>query len=1033
MVAQSSSNCRSKPALLAGLFTILIASSASADDTEAYTSQITAGAKPNLIFVLDYSDSMRARTDGGKTRLTVLKEAVNRVVDQNIGKVNIGIGSLFHGTATGIQWPVSDLEADASTIDPSIPPGVVTAADVIKSQIDRGTEHATSTVDALAETAAYLRGEEVYHNKEPKERSDYHQPATWDETLNRYTGGLGNAALPITYTPEDAYRPTGGTSGYGICADLTDRGRNPGNVNECAGKAIYDCRYQNKLGTIKPGDRCKYPREDLWLGATYKSPIKNECQVNAMILVSDGQPTTSRNFEAIENIIGHPMDQCEVPTVLNNDRRNAAARCGIEIAATLANNPQIAGIDDSVVQTHTIGFGTGAAGSSWLQQVADAGNGEFFPAESPEKLDAALDSIIAGLTVTSQSFSPLAIDVDRANFSHQNRAYFSMFEPTLNASWGGNLKGYFIGESGLVDINNNPATVLNASGTRVMADNAQSFWSLVSDGDKVVKGGASEQLASNNRILVTHTGPDDIIGTGVNLLADEHRLDSANSNITDADLGTTIGRDTLLDWIKTAPMGDPLHSQPVQVSYDNGGGEQQVIYVMTNQGFLHAIDATYPKIPDGSTAGGNEIFAFMPPELLPNIKQHYSNPQVHNRIYGLDGTLVRWHVDNNRDGIVNGSDTITLVFGMRRGGNHYYALDVTNPSAPRYKWRIDGGTTEFPRLGETWSRPSLVSVTHKGVEKQVLAFGGGYDAAMIDGSTAPVTGALGNAIYMVDENGDKVMEINGNNIAGMDYAIPSDLTIIDTDGDELVDRIYVGDLGGNLWRMDFDDIEDGATVEKLADLNEGGHRSFFYPPSVSLQGDFLAIAIGSGNRTNPLRLNSGDRMYMVRDLAVNTELPVGHRAVRTADLYNATDNDIGASNPTVSQLAKESLANANGWFINLDTNEKSLSPLVTYEGIVMATTYDIDLNRLADPCLPPGVNYFYSVELTTAEPVVVLTNSATANDQPASARKMVVNGDGILPQPILVFPDSGDVTVMVDNEVVSSLSQKFSRIFWYSK
>ena len=64
---------------------------------------------------------------------------------------------------------------------------------------------------------------------------------------------------------------------------------------------------------------------------------------------------------------------------------------------------------------------------------------------------------------------------------------------------------------------------------------------------------------------------------------------------------------------------------------------------------------------------------------------------------------------------------------MRRGGNHYYALDVTDRNAPRYLWQIDGGAGDFARLGQSWSEMTLAKVPFNDEDKVVLLFGGGYD------------------------------------------------------------------------------------------------------------------------------------------------------------------------------------------------------------------------------------------------------------------------------------------------------------------
>jgi len=94
----------------------------------------------------------------------------------------------------------------------------------------------------------------------------------------------------------------------------------------------------------------------------------------------------------------------------------------------------------------------------------------------------------------------------------------------------------------------------------------------------------------------------------------------------------------------------------------------------------------------------------------------------------------------------------------------------------------------------------------------------------------------------------------------MCYAIPSNLRILETNGDGNADRLYFGDLGGQLWRVDFDDVtkSDDYNVRLLADVSASGYQPFYYPPSVSLQAgsknNFYAVTIESGNRDNPWQI-----------------------------------------------------------------------------------------------------------------------------------------------------------------------------------
>jgi len=293
MQSQSFFKRWSQPILVAGATALLVSTSAIADDTEVFEAQIKASAPPNLLFTLDYSGSMGNPINEGDTgaedKIDILKSAVRAVLVNNAGDVNIGIGSLYSGTPSGVKWPISDLTADANTIDSNIPAGVKTVADVLSDQLDtRPAQGGTATVDALAEAAAYFRGAEVYHNGVSADHPTAHISGSFNPNTGDYIPGGKDAAIAASYTPVNA----------------------------------------NQTG---------------WSGGNYISPINAECGVNAVILVSDGEPTVRDNQSQIDELLGHSEDDCKDLDVIfgasqepNAKQGAIAGRCGPEIAAQLA-------------------------------------------------------------------------------------------------------------------------------------------------------------------------------------------------------------------------------------------------------------------------------------------------------------------------------------------------------------------------------------------------------------------------------------------------------------------------------------------------------------------------------------------------------------------------------------------------------------------------------------------------------------------------------------------------------------------------
>src|ERR1043165_2956021 len=137
-------------------------------------------------------------------------------------------------------------------------------------------------------------------------------------------------------------------------------------------------------------------------------------------------------------------------------------------------------------------------------------------------------------------------------------------------------------------------------------------------------------------------------------------------------------------------------------------------------------------------------------------------------------------------------------------------------------------------------------------------FGGGYDTNQ-DTAVAAGADTLGHAIYMVDPlTGARLWWASSSGsptltLSKMTFSIPADLTLIDTDGDGSIDRIYGVDMGGQVWRIDLgkllktDTNGAGTAGYVFADVGctgglpatdrptcaattEQNRRKFFYPP-----------------------------------------------------------------------------------------------------------------------------------------------------------------------------------------------------------
>ena len=126
--------------------------------------------------------------------------------------------------------------------------------------------------------------------------------------------------------------------------------------------------------------------------------------------------------------------------------------------------------------------------------------------------------------------------------------------------------------------------------------------------------------------------------------------------------------------------------------YDNRD-RSRILLVGANDGMLHAFDAGSP-ISGGTrdlncnlpfnTGTGEERWAFVPPDMLPRLKDLLDLHQ-----YTVDGNVMLrdvW-VDANGDRTKQKAEFHTVaIFSERAGGTQYVALDVTNVDAPVMLW-----------------------------------------------------------------------------------------------------------------------------------------------------------------------------------------------------------------------------------------------------------------------------------------------------------------------------------------------------------
>jgi type IV pilus assembly protein PilY1 len=780
--------------------------------------------------------------------------------------------------------------------------------------------------------------------------------------------------------------------------------------------------------------------------AQYRSPLGNACQKNFIVYLTDGDPTSDTNAEpTIEGLpnfstLGNLTTgadnggQCS-----DNGASDGSGRCLDDLARYMYQKDFVVQMEDGSpdpdqpkenIRTYTIGFGSGMSttGLALLQSTANNAGGSFYAAADSASLTEAFNNIISEVMDENISFTSPAVSVNAFNRTQNlNDLFITVFKPDENYHWPGNLKKYRLTPSGLiVDARSNPAVDEDEGFFR---DAAQSFWSADVDGADVPEGGAAHKLpAPDQRDLYTDLAA--LAGTpgGDSLNAAGNLISTANTAALTPDLlgvpPTALDPDparlaeatTLINWMRGLDtdlstrfeMGDPLHSRPVSVIYGGTAtAPDAVVYVATNDGFLHAIDPST----------GVEMWAYVPSELLGRTYDLNRNAASASKRYGLDGNLVAYRIDQDGDGVIETGDKVYLFFGMGRGGDNYYALDVTNKESPKFMWR-NGADFEMTGAGQTWSTPVIAKVNIGGTDKLVVIVGGGYDETQ---DAVPYnTDVVGNHLYMLDAVTGRLLWSGGPSGPNftddrMTNSIPADVRVLDMTNDGLADRMYTADTGGRIWRFDIsngqsaDNLVKGGVFASLgAAIGSGGTgianaRRFYVAPDVSLlraDGRFyINLAIGSGYRGHPLNTEIHDAFYSLRD--PSPFVPISDYSTVTPILHTSTNLiDVTTNiNPTIP-------SSAAGWKIELSQpswgGEKVLAEARTFNGAILFPTYKPIGNTVVNTCsASAGTNYLYIVSALDGRPTLNRDNDATLEVEDRVGR---LDQSGIAPPAAVFFP-----------------------------
>ena len=738
------------------------------------------------------------------------------------------------------------------------------------------------------------------------------------------------------------------------------------------------------------------------------------------------------------------------------------------------------------VDVYTVGFGTLGPVNSLLEKTANEGNGLFFSGNQAETLTQALVSSVQDIISKSQGFS--AATVPAARTSDGGQLYTTLFQPTsVRPFWPGKLRSYTITAAGEILDANGACALTNLTdppnctgGTFADEDTAPPHWNA----SKMMPGANGRNLTvslSGAAATFDHTvTAADLGGSGV--LGNYTDYPPATGVTSDADLdeavvafaagcewgtglaasggddfGGCVDRTRVESGTTQADrLGDIFHSNPVVIGAPNSfiaepsyytfsndttnARRTRVIVAGANDGFLHGFHAGTWRSATGKhdEGTGAEVFGFMPWGARAKIADLAKDDATLHPL-SVDGSPAAadvW-IDNDSDptNVKEASEWKTvLVSGMREGGEHYFALDMTDPSSssyPGYMWEfpLESDATWRARVGQTWSQPIITRVRLENgsgdiEETWVAIVGFGYDATSDPNDLAQYNplSLKGRGLAMIDvETGDPVavrkFGTATGDVSDMLYAIPSTPGVLDYDQDGFADLIYVGDLGGNIWKWVVRSA--GTASPSAAQLYQPNwsfrkmfdddptrtawgvhHRSFFFPPAATVVNGILHLGLGSGERTNLNCSSTRDgcvllnRYYVIKDRDVWDGSSPSMLDGRAEPDGNFTDVTLAeASCPAVEP---------EGYYFDVVDGEKFVTNSEVFNGFFFSSTFTPDLSNA---CEPEGLSTLYGLLAKCGQgffgppsptsPIAGIDRTESLGQgMPTDARLSIAPGDG---------------------------------------
>ena len=474
-----------------------------------------------------------------------------------------------------------------------------------------------------------------------------------------------------------------------------------------------------------------------------------------------------------------------------SDGRDAA---GVSWDSDASSDP--AGVDfgKQTVQTYTVNFNAdeGTVRKEYLRNGASRDN-MYYPVTDYKNLTKILDEILGKIqsdtkNTTGGSFSATAPAATGNSIPDLAAAVF--LNPT---TWSSRLRFYRLDASGYPD---------KARYAEPSFDNRKTLIKLGNNVYFTDKMDGVSGIGNHTFGIPAKSGNADEWKELLLPWTDRSGNDKALETLSQTKVG---GADKYSQKYRVRPdaerhLGDILDSQVVAVGNTDAGNHREFMVTAANDGMVHIFKR-------GSKAPYDLKLSYIPAnipredetgnasDLAKTLKDFahsgYGNHPAHT--YGVNGGFVVRQAD------VDGQKRVFMFGAMGQGGRGAYALDIGAVNGSQDAWNVTvplfdavdkdmGYTVGMPQMGRTYNNKSGYS--------GFLA--GGYHTDAVQSN------ANKTALYVYDMFG-KTLIRRIDVPTGMGGL--SSPTLVDTDFDGVVDVVYAGDRGGNMYRFNVVDSD----------------------------------------------------------------------------------------------------------------------------------------------------------------------------------------------------------------------------------